>query len=350
MRKIKIPLVLAASVAAFSAFALGEHPTPGVGHNNNARYATDAYPGFDSRDEVLKPERKEPRWFAFINGPDRDNSKAQLVYCESLMNDGSYSKAAKQLDALVREWPTSPEAPKAQELYAELLLDKLDDAEEAFKAYRYLHDFYSLQCEYDRIADKLYEIAQRLEVEGKEVMFVRFENLTDVRRAYEAAVLHAPGAKWVPEALLKIAAIREKEQSYTEAVKVYENLRNLYPTSQPAKLSYLKESEDRMIMLGEWGYNLARCRDTENFLKLALKYCREEDAATIKGFYDEVLLKLEADAYTRTKFYDSPTRTKRSAISAYEKFLKAYPGSVHADEINARLEVLKGVTNDVKND
>lgn len=338
---LKLFVLAAATFAAGGAFALGEHPiTPGVG--TDARYATDAYPGFDNVDEIVKPERKEPRWFAFLFGPDCGNAKDQYVYCEGLEASGDFKKAAKQLDALVREWPTSPEAPKAQQKYAELLLTKLDDTEEAFKAYRYLLDFYSLRCDYNAIADKLRQVAGLMEVEGKEVMFVRFANTVDVRRAYESCVLRAPGAKWVPEVMLKIGRLREDEGVYPEAVKVYENLRNLYPDSPEAKVSYLNEAKDRMVMVDDWGYNRNRCLDTVGYMKLALKGCRPDDAAAIQDMMAAVNRRIAEDDYQRAKFYDSPTRTRRSAVSAYEKFLREHPDSDHAAEVKRRVEELKG--------
>lgn len=338
--KSRLIVVVVVAFAAVAAYAFGNQPTPGS--EVNARYATDAYPGFDNEEEIVSPERKEPKWFSFWNGPDKENARDQLAYCIGLLKEGEFKQGAKQLDALVREWPTSPEAPKAQQAYAETLLTKLDETIDAFAEYRYLLDFYSSSCNYAEVADKLYQVACLMREEGKEVMFVRFENTVDVRRAFETCVLRAPGAKWVPEALLTIGRLREDEGRYVEAVKVYENLRNLHPDSEEAKVSYLREAEDRMIMVHEWGYNRSRCRDTIGFLKLALRGCREEDAAAIKEMLSETEAWLENEAYAGAKFYDSPTRTKRSAINAYEKFLKEYPDCVHADEIRRRIEELKG--------
>ena len=210
MRFVKSIAVLAV-LLGFVATGLAQMPTLGPG-GTNARYATDAYPGFDSEDDNLKPERKEPHWWWFmVGGPSRENAADEFAYCQELVAEGSYSKACRELDNLVRQWPTAPEAWKAQQLRAELLLGRMDDPEESFKAYQYLLDFYSLPCDYSAIADKLYEIAGILKLEGKEVMFVRFANTVDVRRAYEKCILRAPGAKWVPEAMLIIAGLREDE-------------------------------------------------------------------------------------------------------------------------------------------
>lgn len=335
-------ILTAAALVAFLSSPAVAADQPGAGPGPGTRYATDAYPGFDNEEEIIAPERKEPKWFSCINGPNRDNAKDQLEYCRGLLADENWSKAAKHLDALVREWPTSDEAPVAQQLLAETCRDKLLDYEDAFRAYMYLTDFYSLQCDYEKVADLMYGAAQLMRQEGKTVVFFRFDNTVDVRRAFEACVLRAPGAKWVRQAMLTIGELREDEGKYAQAVKVYENLINLYGETPEAKVAVLREANVRMLMLREHGYNRDRCRDTIDFMKLALTTCAVEDVDQIKDFLAESKALTEDEAYRSAKFYDSRTRTSRSAISAYENFLSEYPDSAHAEEIKERLMQLKG--------
>lgn len=341
MKLSRFLLTAVAAVMALSALAQSASPDLNAS-NNNARYATDAYPGFDSEDEIVKPERKEPRWFSFITGPNRETAAEQFAYCQELVADGSFSKAAKQLDALVRNWPTAPEAWRAQQQLAEIQQEQLQDYEEAFKSYRYLLDFYSLRCDYSAIADKMFELAGILRIEGKEIMFIRFENLVDVRRAYETCVLRAPGARWVPDAMLTIALLREREGRWSDAIRVYENLRNIHPDAEEAKTAVGREATARMTLLRDHGYNRARCLDTIDFMKLALRSCNPSDVETIRAFLAEAQELTAEEAFRSARFYDSRTRTKRSAISAYERFLRDYPTSAHADEVRVRLEQLKG--------
>ena len=314
---------------------------PGVGPGAGTRYATDAYPGFDSEEEMIKPSRKEPRLFGWINGPKKDDSAAQFAYCEELIKDGNCSKAARHLDALVREWPVAPEAPKAQLMLAEIQFGKLHDLDEAFSEYRYLLDFYSLQCDYNAVADRLYQVAGMMREEGKTILFFRFRNTVDVRRAFECCVLRAPGAKWVPDAMLMIAELREEEGKLTDAIKVYENLRNIHPDCPQAKTALLRESKTRMDVLREYEYNRQRCRDTVDFFRLAETRCDGADKAEISRLREQAQRMLEDEAYRAAKFYDSKTRTVRSAVNAYEKFLLEYPASVHAEAVKARLGELK---------
>ena len=315
--------------------------TAGAGPGPGTRYATDAYPGFDREEEIVAPSRKEPKWFSWINGPNRENATAQFAYCQELIAGGDFSKAAKHLDALVREWPTSPEAPLAQKRLAEVLLENLLEYEDAFKAYMYLADFYSLQCDYNKVTDMMLSVAKMMRAEGKTIVFFRFANTVDVRRAFEACVLRAPGAAWVPQAMLEIGDLREEEGKYEEAIKVYENLINIHGDTKEAKVGILREANARMIVLREHGYNRERCRDTIDFLKLALSKCDLDDLDQIKEFLSEAKAVQEDEAYRAAKFYDSNTRTVRSAIGGYENFLSEYPESAHAEEIKARLDVLK---------
>lgn len=316
--------------------------SPGEGPGPGMRYATDAYPGFDTEKDVVSPERKEPRWFQFITGPKCDNAADQLAYCRQLEAEESWSKAVRAYDAIVRNWPTSTEAPEAQRRMAEILLEKEDDADEAFAAYRYLVDFYSFRCDYNATVDKMYEIAGRMRVEGKTIVYFRFRNTVEVRRAFEACVLRAPGAAWAPKALLMVGELREEEGHDTEAVSVYENLRNLHYGTAEAKEGVAREAQVRMRLLRDHGYNRERCVDTAAFLRLATTLVETDRIPEIEAALAETERWLEEEAYRAACFYDSRMRTRRSAANAYEKFLKDYPNGPHAEEVRARLEALKG--------
>ena len=77
----------------------------------NSPYATDAYPGFDGLDDIKRPEKKDKSWFNWV---DRETAAEQYALAQSLEAEGSYRKARRALDALVREWPAAPESPHAQ--------------------------------------------------------------------------------------------------------------------------------------------------------------------------------------------------------------------------------------------
>lgn len=335
--------VLLAAAFAAAAAAPSVSAAPGVSPGPGIRYATDAYPGFDSEDEIVSPAKKTPRWFGWLNGPEKDTAQEQMKYADDCRREGSLRAARKGYDALVRSWPASPEAPLAQKALADLYLGGYLEYENAFREYRYLLDFYSAQCDYDAVAAEMYRVAELMREEGKKMFFLRFANTVDVRRAYEALVLRAPGAKFVPAAMLTIAALREDEERYETAVTVYENLRNLHAGTPEAREAAFREANARMIILRKRGYNRSRVNDTLDFLKLVLSN-GELDAdkrEEVARLLEEVRTHVEEEAFRAAAFYDSRMRTRRSAISAYEVFLKEYPASVHASEVRKRLSELQ---------
>lgn len=315
---------------------------PGVGPGPGVRYATDAYPGFDDIPANVRPEKKKPRWLPFINGPKKATPAEQYAWCRSCLAEKSYRAARKGFDALVREWPTSPEAPLAQKDLADLLFAHERDYEQAFREYCYLLDFYSSQCDFAAIAEDAYEMAKRMREEGKTIVYFRFDNTVDVRRAFEALVLRVPGAVFAPAAMLTIASLRIDEGKFAEAVTVYENLRSLYPESPEALQAVGLEAEARLLLLHDHGYNRSRCLDTIAFLRQSLAAHPTADwRDRVEQILAEARALLEDEAFKSAKFYDSRTRTKRSAIKAYESFIREYPASAHVAEATARLKELK---------
>lgn len=333
LKELLFASVLAATVTSVAA--------PGVGHGPDARYATDAFPGFDLEEGNFKPSKKEPSWFSFIFGPKMETPVAQFAWAAELESNGSISRARRAYDALVREWPAAPEACKAQLKVAELYVSELD-YEEAFKEYRYLLDFYSSQCDFAMVSDEMYKLAEIMREEGKTIVFFNFRNTTDVRRAYESLVLRAPGASFTPKAMLTIAELREDEDQLYEAVAVYENLRNLYPVGEESTEAAYREARTRMNIVRRHEYNRNRVRDTAAFLRQTLTgvVLPEGRVAELHEWLRETEAILEDEAWNAAKFYDSRTRTKRSAINAYGVFLKDYPEGAHAAEARARIDEL----------
>ena len=311
----------------------------------DARYATDAYPGFDREEDIIEGEMKEPGFFSWWSGPKMDTPEKQLAYAKQCEAEEDYGDARDAYDALVAEWPSSEEAPKAQEALADLLFVKEMDYIDAFKEYKYLVDFYPSRCNYDAVVKRMYDTAKLMRRDGKKIVFFRFSNTTDVRRAFESVVLRAPGADFAPAAMLEVAELREEEGLPENAIRIYETIRNIHAGTVEAKTALQREADVRMKVLRDHGYNRSRCIDTIGFLKMALQ--SNPDPAfrsDLERYLNESVALVEDEAFAAAKFYDSRTRTKRSAISAYERFLSEYPASVHADEARARLVELKSGT------
>ena len=331
-------------VTAVAVFGLLGASTVWAGPGAN-RYATDAYPGFDSSEDLPKPEKKTTAWYMLFSSPAKENASEQLSYARSCEAAYEWRAAKKAYDALVTYWPTASEAVKAQRALADLYYTHYFDYEQAFAEYKYLLDFYSSQCDYDAIVRRMYDVAQLMRAEGKTIMFFHFTNATDVRRAFEAVVRAAPGAPFAPQAMLTAGELREEENNYEKAIEVYETVRNIYPNSKEATQALHAEAAARMHVLRSHDYNRARCQDTIWFMKMALDTKADEAARNdYQMWLTEATGIIEREAYLAAKFYDSRTRTRRSAIRAYERFLVCYPASSYAAEAQARLDELKAMS------
>ena len=106
----KYAAIAAAAIAALASQAAPPRPagSPIVGESI---YATDAFPGFDGLDDIPKPEKKTKSWFLSVS---RDTPAEQLAWSRAEEDAGNLRAARRGYDALVREWPASPEAPQAQ--------------------------------------------------------------------------------------------------------------------------------------------------------------------------------------------------------------------------------------------
>lgn len=326
-----------------AAFALVAGAGDYDSHGPGVRYATDAYPGFSDESELLGPAKKEPRLFGWFFGPEKGTAAEQYAWCRECLSNESWRAARNGFDALVREWPTASEAPLAQKALADLYATHYESYEEAYNEYRYLLDFYSSSCDYAAVVEAAYAMATNMLRVGKTVVFFPFANTVDVRRAIEGVVLRSPGAPFVPEAMLTIASLREDEDKGELAVEVYENLRSLHPSSPEAKKALVREANVRMKLLREHGYNRERCQATIDFLRHALAANRDfEGRDEVVAWLAEAERLIEDEAFAAARYYDSPTRSRRDAVRAYEAFMRNYPASEHVAEAQARLRELKG--------
>ena len=330
-----------AVLAAGMAFAAPGHRVAGSGIGGNSPYATDAYPGFDGLDDLPKPERREKSWFLHVA---RDTPAEQFAYAKELAEADDFKKACKMCDALVREWPAAPEAPQAQLMYAMLLAKSLQDYDEAFDQIGYLLDFYPRSCAYSELVEYQYKLVNLMQREKRTFLGMSFTSNRILRQRYEMIVRRAPGAKYVAEAMLKIADLREQEQQYEEAVLVYAALANRFPDSPEALTAAYLQAKDRMWLVRRLAYNMSRCRDTAGYLKQTLKRLPDHpQAEEMKTWLDELAAYMAEDAYVRAKFYDSRQRTAHAAIASYEQFLAEYPDSKYVETVSRRIDELRGV-------
>ena len=347
VKKIAVAAVIAAAVLRAGA---APQRVVGSGSGGHSPWATDQYPGFEGLDSLPVPEKKEKGWlreWLGIGAPDCGTAAEQFALAKGCEEKGEYRSAAKAYDALVREWPVSAEASAAQLRLAALFESRLAEYGEAYDEYSYLLDFYPGNCPYAKIVEAQYKLVNLMHDTRRVFLGMSFTGNRELRQKYECIVRRAPGAAYVPEAMLRIADLREQDSAYEEAVKVYSTLRSRHPGTPEARTALYREAKARMWLVRRLAYNLPRCKDTENFLKLGLRNDPSHpDAEEMRTWLSELSGYLAEDAWARAKFYDTKQRTRRAAVAAYGKFLAEYPDSPHADEARARIAQLKDGKNE----
>ena len=339
MKKIAFRIaVLAALVAVSSPAATPSRTVAGASTGGNSPYATDTYPGFDGLDDVKKPERREKSWWF---GVKRETPAGQFQYAQELEAEGDFKGAAKACDALVREWPACAEAPQAQLRFVRLLAKELEDYEEAFEQLEYMLDFYSRDCPYLELVEYGYKLVNTMVEKKKSLFGFSFLSNRLVRQHYESVVRRAPGASYVPEAMLKIADLREQDQHYEDAVLVYAQIQTKFPLRPEARTAAYLEAKARMWLCRRLAYNAVRCRDTEGYLEMAMqRYPDLEQIAELREWASELKGFRGEDAYKKASFYDNGRRTRHAARTSWEKFLAEYPDSPHAEAVRVRIAEL----------
>jgi len=340
MRKLILLTLAFCGTATIWAAPAPSRTVAGASSAGNSPYATDAYPGFDGLDDIKKPERHDKSWW-WWKGVKRDTAAAQYAYAKELEAEGDFTGAARACDALVREWPAAAEAPQAQLRFVKLNANQLEDYEEAFEQLEYLLDFYSRDCPYLELVEYGYRLVNVMVDKKKTILGFSLLSNRMVRQHYESIVRRAPGASYVPEAMLKIADLREQDQQYEEAVKVYQMLQNKFPIAEESRKAAYLEAKARMWLCRRLAYNIPRCRDTESYLKMTLERRPDlAEAGELKGWLEELKTYLAEDAYRAAKFYDTKQRTRHAARTSWERYLLEYPDSPHAEEVRARIAEL----------
>lgn len=337
MKRIVLPVVV-----VFCAFAQAQQQrtVAGASPGGNSPYATDAYPGFDDLDDSKPPQRREPSWW-WWRRVKKATPVEQYAYAKGLEAATDFSAAARACDALVREWPSSVEAPQAQLRFAKILAEELEEYEEGFLQLEYLLDFYARDCPYLELVEYGYKLVNTMRDKKKTWFGFSLLSARQVRRNYESIVRRAPSAPYVPEAMLKIAELREEELEFEEAVKVYEALSAKYPLRSEARTAAYREARARMWLCRRLAYNMVRCDETCGFLRQTMKrYPDIEQIDELKTWLAELEKYMDEAAYRKAKSYDSRRRTVHAARAAWELFLREHPASSHADEVRARLAEL----------
>lgn len=314
----------------------------GTTSDANHGYASDKFEGFESIDQDTRLAQKTKSFWYSVS---EKTAAAQLDYAAKRAAAGKNKPARKAYEALIRKWPTSPEAAQAQLALAQLF-EQAEIYDKAFDEYQYLLTYFSGQCPYKEVLDRQFRIANLL-LHGNKSMFGWILNGTDtIRERFEQIVLNAPRSPLAPEVMLIIGSIRVSAGEKLEAISVYDGILNRFPgSSQSVSAAYLA-AQCRHELAVKHNYNESRCREAIAFFKAVLARApnHPQKEQMVAWLNELTNLQLEQN-YQKALFYDTRQRKPDAAKAAYRQFLTEFADSKYAPQVRARLvELENGAT------
>jgi len=327
-----------AAMGLFAMGALAQHRPAGT-YANQQGYATDQFEGFEAFGGDDRIEKKTPSFWFSVRA---DNPVGQLAYARKELAKGNLRSARKGFEALIRKWPTMPEAAEAQLDLAQLY-EKRKKYARAFDEYQYLLTFYAGVCPYDEVLNRQFKVANCL-LHDNVSMFGWVLSGTDaVRQRFEQIVRNAPSSPLAPQAMLIVGGIRDSEKETDEAIQVYDGILHRYgETDQATDAAYLS-ARCRYTRASKHTYNEAYCRDAISFLRaVTARMPHHPQIEEMTQWLGDLNTQLEDQCYTNAVFYDTRQRSNRqAALMAYTNFLREFGASKYADRVRARVAELE---------
>ena len=272
-----------------------------------------------------------------------ENSAAeQMRKAESLEASGNRGGAYNAYRALVKSFPQSALAPKAQRKVA-MLLEGHGEVDKAFDAYSIYLTKYPRGDDFDAVVDAQFKIAKMfLEGQKRRIFGVPFApSMLRAQEMFEGILKRAPFSKIAPLAQFNLGQALEKQGKYGEAIQAYQTVVTKYPHDAVAddaqyQIGYVLLREAR-----EGSYDAAsQAKAREAFEDFISRYPESEKVPQAH----ENLKSLQGGASKGTldiaKFYEK-TKKYKAAVIYYNEVLKAQPDSPESAIAKARIDYLK---------
>src|SRR5688572_24949464 len=274
----------------------------------------------------------------------RTRAKDQLEVAQKAFEEKEYGTTIKAAERVVKQWPLSDYAPKAQYLLGRSYEEKGQD-QKAFLEYQKLLEKYPKVENYQEALERQYTIANRY-LAGKwfrlwgYIPF--FPSMTKTVEMYEKLIKNGPYSEVAAQAQMNIGQAREKQSNYPEAVKAYERAADRYhdqPTVAAdalykAGMAYYKQAKTAEYDQNVAGLAIATFGD---FIAL---YPRDKRVADAQKLIQSLKEEQARGSYEIARYYARRQRWN-GALIYYNEVLVKDPDSRHAEEAKERIEAIK---------
>jgi outer membrane protein assembly factor BamD len=274
----------------------------------------------------------------------RPRAKEQLEVAEQSFTNRDYRTTLHAAHRILRVWPLSDYAPRAEYLVGRCLETQRRD-EAAFNAYQSIIEKYPKSGQYNEVLWRQYEIANRfLGGEWFRIwnLIPLYPSMDETAKLYGKIVDSGPYSEVAPHAQLRIGAAREKQKSYPAAVQAYETAADRYH-DQPviaadamyrAGISWEKQADTAEYDQGAAAKAIASYTDFMTF------YPDDPRVAVAQ----QAIVKLKAEQvrgdFKIAQFYEQSHKWA-GAVVYYNSVLQLDANSPLAAQARQRIDVLK---------
>jgi outer membrane protein assembly factor BamD len=275
----------------------------------------------------------------------RNRAKDQLDVAEQAFASKDYKITLHAAHRVLRVWPLSDYAPRAQYLIGRAL-EATGKDEAAFNAYQNIIKKFPRSDNYNEVLWREYEIANRF-LAGEWFRCLwgylpLYRSMGETAKLYDKIVSNGPYSDVAPHAQLREGVAREKQKDYEEAVKAYETAADRYydqPTIAADALCREGISYEKQAATAEYDQSTAgkAIEAYTDFKTLFPDDKRVPDA-------DKSITKLKAEQvkgnFMIARFYEK-SKKWAGAVVYYNAVLQLNPDSPYAAIARARIEALK---------
>lgn len=274
----------------------------------------------------------------------RTRAKDQLQVAEEAYEKKDFSTTLRAARRVVRVWPLSDYAPRAEYLIGRCLEYKKRD-ESAFNAYQRIIEKYPKSADYNEVLRRQYEIAGRF-LDGQWFRIwdtiPLYPSMDETARLYSKIVGNGPYSQIAPRAQLQIGAAREKQKNFADAVKAYELAADRYH-DQPeiaadamyrAGIAWQKQADKAEYDQG------AATKAIAAFTDFITVYPDDKRVAEAQQAITRLKAEKVRGSFEIAKFYES-NRKWAGAVVYYNDVLQLDANSPLATQARQRIEVLK---------
>lgn len=280
----------------------------------------------------------------------RPRAKEQMDVAEQAFTNKNYSITLHAAHRIIRIWPLSDYAPRAEYLVGRCLeMDGKDEA--AFNAYQDMIKKYPRSDNYEDVLWRQYEIAGRFlggewfRIWGTIPLYPSMDQTAEM---FDKIVKGGPYSDVAPHAQLQIGAAREKQKDYDDAVKAYETAADRYH-GQPdiasdalfrEGIAWQKQAATAEYDQSTAGKSIAAYTDFTTLFPDDKRVPDAQKAMTLlKAQQVEGNFKI-AQFYENSKVL-GPEQRRNGAIVYYNEVLQLDPNSTYAAQARQRIEALK---------